>query len=208
MPNRLYDLEVERIDLVDTPAIRRRFLIVKQETEEEILKELEETIAAVTKARTDEEKQKLSDKAINAIKGALNLLNKYKDELPSAARMAIDALAKLVEGYGYGYGYGYATPQKGEGVAKAGAAISAARKQQIESVISALRNLAGDLEKMLEEAAGQRGPDMTTPAEAMAELSKMLRDLRENIVTADDLQALIETELKGFPAYLRGIETR
>lgn len=191
MPNRLLDLDVESIHLVDTPAIKRRFLVVKRgdASEEEIIQEIEKTVAELSKAQTDEEKAKLSDAAKNAIKGAVNLLNKYKDELPDAAKKALDALTKLVEGYGYGY----AAPKKE--LDKAGAALSAARRQQIESVINGLKALAGDLEKMLKEAGSTDAGTGGTPKEAMEQLTKMLQEIRSSILTPDDLSKLLEAEL-------------
>ncbi|MBW1723696.1 MAG: hypothetical protein JRJ78_16820 [Deltaproteobacteria bacterium] len=59
-----------------------------------------------------EKKEELSDKALNAVKGALKLVNKYKADFPDDLKKAVGTLAKYA-----GYGYGY--PAKKEEVSKA-----------------------------------------------------------------------------------------
>jgi hypothetical protein len=105
LANELHDLKVEEVSLVPRGANRKRFLLLKSalggdsamydetlldrvlSTDLENESEIEETLKA----------QGLSDKARNAVKGALRLLNAYRDELPPDI---INTLASLA-GYGY-----------------------------------------------------------------------------------------------------------
>jgi hypothetical protein len=108
--NRLHDLQVDEVSLVPRGANRKKFLILKsmlggdamdQSMIERILDadlEDEERVDAVLKA------QGLSDKARNAVKGALRILNAFKDELPNDI---LNTLASLA-------GYGYAPAPTGE----------------------------------------------------------------------------------------------
>jgi len=102
MPNQLLDLKVGEVSLVPKGANRKRFLILKHEEEpmadNELLQAIldaelqdEERINEVLKA------QGLSEKATNAVKGALRILNAFKDELP---KDILNTLASLA-GYGY-----------------------------------------------------------------------------------------------------------
>lgn len=100
--NRLSDLEAVEVSLVPKAANKRRFLIFKSEEEE---KPMEEILKAILETDLEDEKKvdevlkaaKLSDKAQNAVKGALRLLNAYKDELPKDVMKTLAGLA----GYGY-----------------------------------------------------------------------------------------------------------
>ncbi len=112
MVTRLRDLEAVEVSLVPRAANKRRFLVMKSETEvdhpmEEILKAILETDLE-DEAKVDEvlKAAKLSDKGQNAVKGALRLLNAYKDELPKDILKTLAGLA----------GYGYPEPaQKAKG---------------------------------------------------------------------------------------------
>lgn len=150
-----------------TPATRRTFLFFKsargghetgeeQEKEVKIMdKELKELLEAFLDKEINEEEDiekagKLTAKVINAIKGALRILNKYKDALPDDAKSAVDTLAKLATTK-----YPYPKPyKKGEedDLEKAGKKLS---KATIEKLL-AVRKLIDDLlpeniKKMAEE---------------------------------------------------------
>jgi hypothetical protein len=111
MPNQLLDLKVGEVSLVPKGANRKHFLIVKQEepmADNELLQAIldaelqdEERINEVLKA------QGLSEKATNAVKGALRILNAFKDELP---KDILNTLASLA-----GYGYAPAPTEKARG---------------------------------------------------------------------------------------------
>jgi hypothetical protein len=99
-------LEVGEVSLVDRAANKRRFLLFKQEgstMEEDILK-------AVLEADLEDEAQvdevlkaaNISDKGKLAIKGAIRLLQAFKDELPKDVMKTLSGLA----------GYEYPEPAK------------------------------------------------------------------------------------------------
>jgi len=98
--NRLKDLDAVEVSLVPKGANRKRFLIFKEDDSlmEEILKAVLETeLEDEQKVEEVLKAAKLSGKAQNAVKGALRLLNAYKDELPK------DIMKTLAELAGYGY---------------------------------------------------------------------------------------------------------
>lgn len=106
MPKRLTDLDVFEVSLVPRGANRKKFLVLKEEVNGMDLEELYE-IVTKTEAEGEEAleeltKAGLSEKAINAVKGALRLLNAYKDELPKDILKTLAGLA----------GYGYPEPQE------------------------------------------------------------------------------------------------
>jgi len=110
----LSDLEIPEVSLVPRGAVKKRFFIYKSEEGslmEEILKAVLET-ELEDENKVDEilKAAKLSDKARNAVKGALRLLNAYKDELP---RDIMKTLANLA-GYGYPEPTGKAGDKKDE----------------------------------------------------------------------------------------------
>ena len=86
--NILEDLETVEVSLVDRPANQRKFLLMKRDMEgekmeESVLKDIldldlenEREVDALMKA------QKLSKDAVAAVKGALKLLQGYKEQLP------------------------------------------------------------------------------------------------------------------------------
>jgi len=98
--NRLKDLDAVEVSLVPKGANKKRFLIFKEDDSP-----MEEILKAVLETELDDEQKveevlkaaKLSGKAQNAVKGALRLLNAYKDELPK------DIMKTLAELAGYGY---------------------------------------------------------------------------------------------------------
>jgi len=103
LANKLHDLKVEEVSLVPKGANRKRFLVLKalggdcmydESVVDRILNtdlENEDEIEQILKAKG------LSEKAANAVKGALRLLNAFRDELPGDI---LNTLASLV-GYGY-----------------------------------------------------------------------------------------------------------
>lgn len=227
MARRLSDIDLEEVSLVDTPAVKRKFLIVKKRDKMEIaiqsdgtikgtkiivngqeLKDIadfnfsfytpremgepdkgvscsyskitesedgfqhsdtfyliksgkevkmeeEMTLEDVEEKEAEVEK-KLSDKAVNAIKGALKMLGPYKDELTGKVKDAVGVLAEAA-GYGYpeGYEYGYAKPKKEEKVekteelTKSGRKISKETKKVLESIVKQILSL---IEEEVEEA--------------------------------------------------------
>lgn len=114
---KLTRLDVREVSLVDKAANKRRFAILKAEDgdggthmdEQVVLDEaLEAALAepiegeAALLQKAGEPLTKASEKAKNAIKGALRMLNSVKDEVPAEALKALASAA----------GYGYPAPQK------------------------------------------------------------------------------------------------
>jgi len=131
MPRQLIDIDVDEISLVDIPAIKRKFLIIKKDKDmqktsdkdqdnsdiENLIKEgkleMNELIEIYKSLTNDQENfaeeqiellKKLTPEAINAIKGALNILNKYKGDFSKDLQDAVALLAKYAaKPYPYPY---------------------------------------------------------------------------------------------------------
>jgi len=203
--NRLKDLDAVEVSLVPRGANKKKFLIFKEDDSP-----MEEILKAVLETELDDEQRveevlkaaKLSDKGRNAVKGALRLLNAYKDELPK------DIMKTLAELAGYGYPaptekakdkkdeeedkkkkYGYPAPTKKEdgswdfsGIPEeVRPAVEALWKEQQEAV-----KKAEELEKVLKE-----------------ERDKQLR--KEFIQKAADEFANLPTKPEEFGLVLKGL---
>lgn len=119
---RLRDLQVQEVSLVDRPAVRdpehptqpARFLLWKSEdggdrrmpVDEKVLEALDTPAPESVEKRLGEvlEKAKVEKALAEAARGALRLLNAYKDKLP---KEVLQALAEAA-------GYGYPEPKKRE----------------------------------------------------------------------------------------------
>lgn len=98
MARKLVDIEAEEISLVDRAANRKKFAIIKRRVNvDELFETLkaiygEEEITAEVMERL--RKADLPEDALNAIKGALNLLKKYLSDMPADVKDAVKALGK------------------------------------------------------------------------------------------------------------------
>ena len=160
------DIDVDEISLVDIPAIRKKFLIIKKDkkdmqktsetdqdnsdiknlNEEERPKMLE-LIGLYKKLTGDEEDfsekesellKKLSSDAVNAIKGALNILNKFKGDFSEELKDAVAVLAKYVVKT---YPYPYPAKKSDEDLEKAGKKISKDTLNAIKKTIGILNGV-------------------------------------------------------------------
>jgi len=102
MTRKLRDIEIEEISLVDKAATGRKFMIIKS-AEVIILKEIADLIEEFsdevfdeTFSREDFEKKDISQKVKDALKEALEAINKYREDLPSDLKSGIDLLLKFV----------------------------------------------------------------------------------------------------------------
>lgn len=187
MPRKLFDIDVDEITLCESAANRKKFFIKKMEDNmEEFIKQLKKFMAPDEEegdeegALTEEEiekAEKLSDKAMTAIKGALNILNKYKADMPDDVLKAIQTLAKYAS-------YGY--PAKKEDIDKAGAKLSKTTRDQIQKAldfikespkaIAALKALLGQEVQKTEPGEGSDGEKLSSDTlvklERLAELEK------------------------------------
>ncbi|GAH67857.1 unnamed protein product, partial [marine sediment metagenome] len=93
------------------------------------------------------EKAKLSDKALNALKGALNLINKYKKDFPDDLKDAVGVLAKYAS---YGYGYPAKKKEDDKDLKKSGELLSKGIVGKIKRIIKTLNDLLpeGDREDL------------------------------------------------------------
>jgi hypothetical protein len=136
MARKLIDLEVEEVSLVDAAANRTKFAIIKRRV---IMDELTALLKAllgeeVTDAELAKAKE-LPEDAMKAIKGALNILNKYKDEFPAEILSAIKSLAKFSS---YGYPEKKTEELSKEDVEKVGARLSKATLEELKKISTAL----------------------------------------------------------------------
>lgn len=91
MPHQLSDLDVERVDAVDQPATRRRFLIRKSEG-------ADAAAAATTPAVEAAEALAAATALVKAATDAVTTIEKSADfgDFPEDVAVALDALAKAV----------------------------------------------------------------------------------------------------------------
>jgi hypothetical protein len=183
MPRELVNIEVNEISLVDIPAIKRKFLIVKKGKDmqkstdkdqdnsdienlikkgELKMKELIEFYKNLTGDNVDfnepqlEFLKKLTDESVKDIKDAISTLNKYKGDFSKDLQDAVSMLAKWAT---KPYPYPYPAKKSDEDIAKAGAKFSKdtidALKKVIEDLITILpENERWNLKKS-EETAGK-----------------------------------------------------
>jgi len=117
MANKLKDIEIDEISLVDFPANRKKFLIIKNEknTHKSLAMQGDFGITNLRKNKMKElrklfedyfgddfkkeefekfEKAEIKTEDIKILKDALGLVNKYKDDFPDDLKSAVGVLAK------------------------------------------------------------------------------------------------------------------
>lgn len=155
-----------------------------------------------------EKAEKLSDKVLNALKGALNILNKYKGDFPDELKKAVGVLAKYA-------GYGYPAkksdePYKLEKVIealekahleKAGAKLSKNTREQIQKAIDALKKLLeedikkdtgnGEIKKELEEIKKSLEKlEKKAEKEGKDEAKKELDEIKKRLKTIEEAKGI------------------
>lgn len=139
MPRKLFDIDVDEITLCGSAANRKKFFIKKMEDSmKEFIEELkkfmaedDEDVEGTLEKEEIEKAEKVPDVAMKAIKGALNILNKYKADMPDDVLSAIKTLAKYAA-----YGYPAA---KQEDIDKAGAKLSKTTRDQLAKILAFLK---------------------------------------------------------------------
>lgn len=180
MARKIFDIDVDEITLCESASNRKKFFIKKMEVKvDDLIKELEKFLAEdeddegilneeqITKAK------ELPEKAMEAIKGALNILNKYKDDMPDDVLSAIKTLAKYAA-------YGY--PEKKADLEKSGAKLSKATRDQLLKIYEAIKG-APDALNSLKEMLGQE-----------VEKSKGIEGEKLSVETLAKLEKLEELE--------------
>ena len=102
MTKKLSEIEIDEISLVDLPAIRKKFVIIKNEKSRQVIK-MDELIKIFKAVNGLEELSKEQEAALKALSedevkkysGALEVLSKYKDELPKDLNKELSVLAKF-----------------------------------------------------------------------------------------------------------------
>lgn len=176
------------------------------------------------------EKAELSDKALNAIKGALKLISKYKADFPDDLKGAVGVLAKYAS-----YGYGYPAKKKGEvkkeedkkvedkDVEKSGKALSKDTVGKIKNVIKAINGLNSVIKalndllpeedrKDLEKSAVVEGKDadkeFKNALDEVSDIAKKLeKKLEEKDQTIEKLGKDLEEKDKGISELSKRLET-
>lgn len=102
MPRKLEDILVDELSICEAAANKKKFFIQKQEKKMEELIEILKSFMGEDELEEEDiaKAKEMPDAAMKAIKGALNILNKYKDDFPSDILTAIKTLTKYAS-YGY-----------------------------------------------------------------------------------------------------------
>jgi len=132
--------------------------------------------------------KKMSPEAVKSLKGALNILKKFKAEFPDDVKEAINTLAKYAA---YGYGYpAKKSDEEDEDVEKAGAKLSKATRELIRSVV--------DKSKILEKAVKALETLVKDDAQKSAEVALIEEKMDELTEKIDKLLKKKKTK-KGYP---------
>lgn len=185
MTKRLRDLDVAEVSLVPKGANRKKFLLLKEE-EVSNMPDMQEILRAVLETELDNEvaveevlkTASLSEQAASAIKGALRLLEAYKDELP---KDIMQTLAGLV-----GYGYPAPTQKTEKEDDKMNPIIKADGSIDFEAVPEEVRPAIEMLWKENQEAVKKA-----------AELEKILKEEHDRQATREYIAKA--SEFKGLP---------
>jgi len=142
---KLVDLSIDEVSLVDLPANRRKFLVIKSEAfMDELLKQLEKMIE--TPEGAVERLKGLDAQTLEAIKSAVTTLEKVFDDLPDDLKEAVRVLMKYAV-YGYGYPPPAAEPAKADEKKAEDDAVS----KRIDEVVKSVEALSESVNKRLEE---------------------------------------------------------
>jgi len=105
---KLKDIQVKLVSIVETPAIRRKFCVIKEAQSMDKLIELLKSILGEVPAEAVEFLKKLDAAAAEALKKALEILSKYVGDFPDDVKEAVAILARAASS-----GYGYPKPKEG-----------------------------------------------------------------------------------------------
>ena len=174
------------------------------------------------------EKAELSDKALNAIKGALKLISKYKADFPDDLKGAVGVLAKYAS-----YGYGYPAKKKEEDkkgdkegdkdVEKSGKALSKDTVGKIKNVIKAINGLNSvikalndllpegdreDLKKSVVVEGKDADKEFKDALDGISDIAKKLeKKLEEKDQTIEKLGKDLKEKDKGISELSKRLET-
>jgi hypothetical protein len=187
MPRKLENIELDEISLVDAAANRKKFFILKRrESMDELIKLLKSMMGEDAKDEELEKAKQLSEEAGKALKGALNILNKYKDDMPDDVVTAIKVLAKYAS-YGYPEAKQKSDELSKEDIEKIGARLSKATLEQLKTAkevlaaidLKSLKKVSEIIDKLISESSD---------VAKRADLSALPQDVREKVLKAERIE--------------------
>jgi len=113
------------------------------------------------------DKAKLSDKAVETIKKALAMINKYKDEFPDELKSAVGVLAEYATAYGY--------PEKDDDVAKA------AKEAEAAKLAKATKEAQGAKDSELVKSIKELKDEITKGVDATKKTGEELETLKKRL---------------------------
>lgn len=164
MADRLKDIEIDEISLVDFAANRKKFLIIKnskKNTQESLamqgdngiingkvkkMKELKKLFKDYFGDKFEKEefekfeKVELKTEILKEMKDAMVLVNKYQDDLPTDLKKGIGVFVKYAS---YGHEIEDTDDELKKALKKAGAALSKSTVEQVNKAIEILSKLVG-----------------------------------------------------------------
>ena len=205
MGNRLYDLRIHEISLVDMPANKRKFAIIKRQTETK-MDELKKMVEAFLGKELDEEtvtKAELAPEVQKMLEDQLRLIEKYRADLPVDVAVAIGTLSQHAA-------FGIAKAEEAEEKAEDDKTDEVADDDKdsdvtVESVID------GAVEKAIAKFSESNQKVLDSTVAKLEEFSKAIAELKESVdksttvekvededkeVDAETLQKMIDERVK------------
>jgi hypothetical protein len=191
--NVLTDLDTLGVSLVRRGANKRRVALTKSE---EGMKDAEEILKAVLEMETDDEDKieevfkALSPKGVNAVKGAMRLLNAFKEELPKDVMSGLSKLAGFAApAKAEGEGYDFPPKKKQENAEEED---EAKMKKTLENVPEELRDTLQELWKSHDEGLQEqikKSEERADKAETqVTELAKTVTILRDDALRKEMIE--------------------
>ena len=161
MPQKLKDIDIEEVSLVNLAANRKKFCILKGETMDKLL-EILKAMGIVPTPEEIEKIKRLPAATATSLEGALPNISKYADDMPEAVLEALKTIAKAAVMSG----------PEGEGgepeltIEKIGARLSKATKDELTKLKTACKNAETIVDALLadgsEDAKKYAGLDAKT----------------------------------------------
>lgn len=133
MPQKLKDIDIEEVSLVNLAANRKKFCILKGETMDKLL-EILKAMGIVPTPEEIEKIKRLPAATATSLEAALPNISKYADDMPEAVLEAVKTIAKAAVMSGPEDEGGEADPT----IEKVGARLSKATKEELLKLKAAL----------------------------------------------------------------------
>lgn len=189
MPRKLIDIDTDEISLVDKAANRKKFAFKKENSMDPELIALFKSIGMEDPTEQEIAKAKeLSAEATKAIKGALNILSKYKDDMPPDVLTAIKTLTKYAS-------YGYPEKKESEelskeAIEKIGARLSKATLEELQKIKGLLDGVDTKALRKVQDLINEliKGATVEKKYDALPE------DVRKRLAKLDSIEEADEAE--------------